>query len=166
MSNDAACESAKIVQVGDYWSFNGQTNAPLTWHGAGEQFGVHSGMFRNKWWRLEGYLDTHDNPRSHTIILKNISDNGPEFTRTVNTGFLFGADAQNWLSGFTHWIHMYRDDRAAAGSCTNRYMHLVVAKNLGPNERIPPASEVEGGGGGGPTADRGAPNTPTGLTVR
>lgn len=145
MSDNARCESSKHMTVGLYWSFLGapeiQTNAAFGWQGGGETVpGLNSSMLRNKWWRMEGYQNTWTNFQSQTVILKNITDNGPEFTQTVTSG---GSLFEDFKTGFTHFIHLHRDDRSAPGSCTQRFAYLLVGKNLGTNERIPPSAEME-----------------------
>jgi hypothetical protein len=167
-SNDNACEAAKYMQVGAYWTFNnsyldGSLNGGMTWQGGAEPLvaNVTSGQMRGKWWRTEGYIDNWQNPKSQTIFMKNITDNWPESTRTVTT--LIGAQ---YLSNNVQYVHTYRDQRIWPGTCTNQYSYLLVGKNLGPTERLPPAAELEGGSGGGGTVAGSAPSAPTGLAVR
>jgi hypothetical protein len=179
MGDTDACEAAKITQIGMYWSFitadyrtgvsGAGTNGGLAWQGAGEGVeGLSSRMFRGKWWRLEFYVDTYENPKSVSVYAKNITDNGPEYLRTVYSMCQGTWCVVDHKKEFTDFIHMYREaGRAVPGLCTNRFMYALAAKNLGPNERIPPAVELEGGSGGsGTVATNNAPSAPAGLTVR
>jgi hypothetical protein len=163
VSNDTACDSAKYTQVGPFISAGGVVSVPVSWNGGGAMPGTNTADFRNKWWRWEVYYNSWPDATSIFVILKNVTDNKPELSHTFSGWPLPSPD---YLRQWINWIHEYRDAQGVLGPCTNRWMYLLVGKNLGPNERIPPAVEVEGVSGGGGTADPGAPSTPTGLTVR
>ena len=165
-SNSATCECAKRVDAGDYWAdvgcqFNTKgTNVPISWNGAAEVIpGLNSGMFRGKWWRIEGYMNWPLSSASFQQIYWKDLTSGQEYGLRV-------ASMQNvrTFTDVVRWIHMYRDGRSVPGTCTNGYLYLLVAKNLAPGERIPPAVEVEGGasGGGSPTS----PNSPSAVTIQ
>jgi hypothetical protein len=169
-SNNYLCDRAKYFQVGQngFWSSSGQNNPGVMWGATGQ--GVPNSSLANhrqKWWRWEAYINSYQNPSSQTIYLKNISDNTPETSLTVTgSGEAGGLWAPGSTPSFMEVPHEYRDRDGANDTCTVRFMYLIIAKNLGPNERIPPAVELEGGSGGGGTVDRSVPSTPNGLFVR
>lgn len=147
-----ACRQAKIVQVGDYWSYQVDATIPqddggLLWHGAGEAVPNHTASDRDeKWWRIEEYWDAHTGgggtPTTTTMIVKNITDDGPELSRTVTSGMALVISNMNGST--SHWIHEHQDQRSFPGTCNYTFMYLLVGKNLGASERIPAAEEVEG----------------------
>jgi hypothetical protein len=149
-SDSDSCMSAKFIQIGAYWSSSGMLpdgTVGLLWQGDGTGVpGFKINMFRNKWHRIEVYQDSLTNawtdPVSQTIILKNITDNGPEYKVTVTGNIQYVRDG---ITGFNNWIHQYRDQRILPGpACTTKYSFLLVGKNLSPGERIQPAVEIEG----------------------
>jgi hypothetical protein len=163
MSDSNTCEATKIIQMGLYWSMGLELPAGdpdptglIKWQGASETIAFASDQFRNKWVRVEGYINgTYATPTGMTLIMKNITDGTAEVSRTVTTtcvgtgSFCMrsanpGPD-NNQLSNFTQYIHMYRDNRSWPGTCVNKYSYLLVGHNLGSSERIPASCEVEGG---------------------
>jgi hypothetical protein len=166
MSADLMCEQGKAVQIGLYWTHGGSVNSLISWQAGGTVPKSGVSAMHLKWWRWEIYYQpSYLTPTSVTIFLKNITDNTPETTLTVTN--LLGMSG---YQQFNDLIHTYRDrddlGTPPESTCTNRYTHMLVAHNLGPTERIPPAMEVEGGSGGGTTAGSSAPGVPTGLTLR
>jgi hypothetical protein len=144
MSNSTACTGRKLVQVGPYitgWPAPPLASGGLTWQGGGDVPGFSTLSFADKWWRWEVYYNSFPDATSIYLVLKNITDNGPEITHTFSGWPLPDIP---YVSGTQEWIHEYYGEGTAAGTCTVQWMNLVVAKNLGPGERIPPAAELEG----------------------
>jgi hypothetical protein len=144
VNSSDACTGRKFVQIGPFisgWPAPPSASGGVTWQGGGDVPGLSQLAFKDKWWRWEIYYDSFPESTSLTAYWKNISDNGPEFTH-VFSGWPLPASA--YVSGAQHWIHEYFGEGTQAGTCTVQWMNLLVAKNLGPNERIPPAMEVEG----------------------
>jgi hypothetical protein len=167
------CKRGKYHQIGQngFWSSSG-TSEPINM-----QLGPQNVRVRDlndnqgKWWRIEEYFDRYTSPTSRTMFIKNITTGASESTATASCCPVAGnADASGFWAGnnagqFKEPIHNYFDRDNDGNGCAAQYMYVLMAKNLGPDERIPPAQEVEGSGGSAPVAGA-APNTPTGLTVR
>jgi hypothetical protein len=182
MADNDTCEGYKKIQMGLYWTMGSGTpvppnhTGPLVWQGGGDGgIGVSSSQLRNKWYRFEGYLNgTYANPTGMTLILKNITDNTAERVGNVTTTCVGGSSFcmrfetpgpdgglyNNQLVPYTQYVHHYGDTRTVPGTCTVKYSYLLVGKNLGASERIPPAIEVEGG-----TPPPPPPAAPSGLGV-
>jgi len=160
-SNSTTCECAKRVDVGDYWTDVGcgfppifGTNVPISFNSGGDPNptvvpGLNSGMFRGKWWRVEGQMNNWPGSGSpatfQTIWWKDLST-GLEYTATSSLLTLVNQQCQNSTGDcFINFIHNYRDGRSFPGSCVNGYLYLIVTKNMAQGERITPAVEVEGG---------------------
>jgi hypothetical protein len=157
-TGDGGCTNDKYIQWGDYLT---AYNTGFTNSGDGGRMSVRPASIIGKWVRLEMYLDSHANPSTYTVFIKNITDGTAEQKMT------FPARLGLIPPITTHPIHRYRAGTCDGGSAM---MYAIVAHWPTPaGQRIGPAAELEGGsGGGGATASTSgtAPMPPTGLTVR
>jgi hypothetical protein len=148
------CQEGKYAQIQTYWSFSGSLGGGVIWGANAHQVpGSNTTDMMGRWYRWEIYVQPSvTSAQSETIYLKNITDAGAsESTLTEPTTWT--------VSSFNDAIHHYydRQNKSTETTCPAMYMYFIVAQNLGPNERIPPAIEIEGG-----SSDTTAPSTPTG----
>jgi hypothetical protein len=153
------CAQHKWVQLKIYWSSSGgfPDASTVTW--GGNLFGVQGmtlRMFENEWWRWEVYYNGAywTGVSSATIILTRLST-GVSYSSTANTWLWPNGPPLNGdgtpFSGEHDVHHEYRDPRTwpdgtpVTGTCTIRLSHLLFGHNLGSSERIPIATEFEGG---------------------
>ena len=160
-TGDGGCTNDKYMQWGDYLT---AYNTGFTNSADGKRMSVTPASIIGKWVRLEMYLDSHTNPSTYTVFIKNITDRTAEQVMTfpARLGQLAIPPVD------TRVIHRYRAGTCAGGSAM---MYAIVAHWASPaGQRIGPALELEGESGSDTASPSGTVNSPpvapTGLTVK
>jgi hypothetical protein len=150
------CEQSKYTQFKVYWTASGGTcsiggSSGVMWGAGGASVsGINLCKERGKWMRWEVYYNGSylGGVSSVDIYIKNITDGGPEYSGHATSGLWAAGPTPSFqIMDFFHWYRDARNDENGnpiVGTCTNRFMYLLVAKGLGATERIPAAVEVEG----------------------
>jgi hypothetical protein len=140
-------------------------------HGPGPSMVQPATYFRGKWVRVEWVVTKGSGPGTVVkMYLKNVTDNTPEVT-IVDTSLpgteLTQSSTRTPPRRLASWvINAHRWSPSGACNGWEGFSHYMMAGwTTDQGQRIGPAYEIEGGGGGGATADV-PPSAPGGVTVR